>query len=411
MQHISRRHFVKAGASGVAITALPLEATAQSSSQDTLEEIEAKYIAKHAAIRALAYNKFKKRYSLSQEQLTAQFKESLPFLPSEGVDSVSLKGIIINVIDIASGGRLGDVLTLKWYADTFEISGMEDVFSKGIITGSGTPTGTDNAAAQDGSQENESLETHAQRVANAAENYLSNPTQERKNSLQEALVNERKFIEKNTETIREWTQISPGSYNIQGIGTTDEAAEKIKSFAKLNRDTIDAFSSQIDAQLDAIDTSDVQMTIPKFLQIYEQNIQYFADGIPEAFRGMLFGESLNVYLTETTGTKDTEQIQQAVNVITTSEGNISSFELIPSEDAGVHIYTTKAVINDITNSEQPVNEAQKALDDDEIILDGQGFVNDVKYEYGPDIVKTGSDIVDSASKFLQDTIDFVDNFF
>jgi hypothetical protein len=407
MSGIDRRQFIKTGVGGTAVAVFSLPTSAQENSKSAdLTRREARYIKKHAAMRAITYKKFAQRFNLTTDEVEEQFVEGLPFNPYESRNSIAINDIFINFIDISVGGKLGDVMTVAWYSDSFKTSGIKSVFNRGIKTGtSGTPIGPGDEGSQRAREENKALASAARQVAQSADNFLSNSSTSTRDSLRQSIENEQQIIENETDTIRKWAQIEPDSY--QSIGAVDDGASIVMEFSKRNVRALEEFSDDVNSQMVAVGSTKSQLFLPQFLSAYEQNIEDLRSDIPSTFRNMLFGQSMNIYFLKSEVSRNSDKIVQGFNFETANDGSVVSYDLLPSPDAAVHILTKKSVVEQIANSSNPVSTAQSALDDGQIVIDGQGLVNDIQYETLPGIYDAANNVVDGVSDAVDSISDIL----
>ncbi|MFB6071315.1 MAG: hypothetical protein ABEJ76_09855 [Halanaeroarchaeum sp.] len=400
MDRPTRRRVLRAGVVGAVGAVAPFGgvATAATTETDTasLAREEVRYVGKHASIRALAYAKFAKRFGLSRSHLETQFEEGLPFTPTQGIDSISLQDIGTAAVDVATRGKLGDVATVAWYAETFEMSGIKRVYNRGVDTGLGTPRGIGGAAARAAESENRGLLDRARTVADAAESTLDDPSPGGREGLLRALKRERRAIESETRWIRDWAEIDPNEY------PTTDAAETVRKIARLNVDLLEKFADRLRAHEAALTASDQSLAIPRFVWLYRRNADRFVSKVPAAIRGTLFDASVNLYLFADEVERNPEDSRRAINVVVGPAGAIEHYDLVPAPDAGVHVYTTRNVLRRAANSPRPVLTLRRAKNDGRIVVDGKGIGNDVKYEVAPSVVETIEDVYEGVTSAIDD---------
>lgn len=392
---------LKAGAGGLVSLPFVGQVTAQSEGSFTTHEAE--FIRKHAALRVGLYTKFADRFTLTDEMLLDQFRDSLPLGGAANLQDISLREQYIFMADLATKGIVGSALTLQWYKETEAVTQIARTYNQGIIAGGrASAHGGGRSASSDAAAENKDLANRAVDVAKAANSYQSNQSTANATRVSETLAREQTTLSSNTDTIQEWTTINPQKYTVKS-----EGPETVKQVAQSNQAAVNGFKKTLQKHKRAVDSAETELLLPEFINAYESNLALVNKTVPESLRGVIFGDTLNLYFMSESGSTSMENVDFAVSVSTGSNGKIRSYELLPQDTADAHIYTTEETIRNIVTADQPGNAAQEALNDDRITIEAKGLTNDIKYGSSVWFAENGDDLASGISDTIDDTVDGV----
>jgi len=392
---------LKAGVGG--LVSLPLVGQVTAQSERSFTTYEAEFVRKHAALRVGLYTKFADRFRLTDELLLDQFRDSLPLGGPANLRDVSLREQYLFMADLATKGIVGSALTLQWYSETEAVSRISRTYDQGIIAdGRASAYGMNRSASSDAAAENERLANRAVDVATAARSYQSNRSVANATRVSETLARERTALNSNTDTIQEWTTIDPRDYAV-----APEGPETVQQVAQSNQAAVNGFKQILQEHERAVDATGTELVVPKFIDAYESNLAFVDEAVPESLRGVLFGDTLNLYFMNESGSTTIENVDFAISVSTGSNGTIQSYALLPQDNVDAHVYTTEETIRTIATADQPGSAAQAALNDDRITIEGKGLTNDIKYGSSVWFAENGGDLAGGVSDTIDDTVDGV----
>lgn len=395
----TRRRALKAAGGIVAAASVADVGVAEASDEGSIADQQVRYIKKHAALRAAVYERFANRYVVSEEELESQFRDSY---------SYNLKEIILGFIDThLLGGAIDVTTTVEWYLQTRNQSSLS------LILDAGTdPKSFGGYEAESAQTENLRLADRARyagtsepSVYEAAAAWLDAESANAKAELVSSIDAELQRLN-DIDAIEAWSDIDPGDYvNVVSHSDARTIAESVETMAAANQKLLAAFRADLKAQKRLLTGSSAEQ--PFFLEmltLYEDNIGELENPIPFMGRDEFFDETINVNLMAKTGTTNEEDLENSYFVRTKPDGHVAAFDLVGSESANLEIYTTKAVVRRIADSDDPVAEARRALDAGEIEYHGRGYWNTAKYT----TVKTVSWAKDSVEDTVDEVGDFID---
>lgn len=398
---LTRRQLLKTSVGGLGVLTFSSRATAQSNRQ--LTRYEADLLRRHANIRIGIYTRFADRFQLTDEMLLEQFRDSLPLGGPQNLSDVKLRDLFLFTTDLVTKGIVGDALTLKWYEDTRARSQIARTYDQGmIIDGPASARGGNKSASSDAAEENQKLAESALNVATAADTYYSSPSTANRQRVLNAITDEYNALRSHTDTIQDWSSIDPDDYQLAG-----EGPKTVKQVAISNVAAISGFQEILQGHKTAITSGGSQLLLPQFLENYETNIELVRDQIPEAIRGLVFGDQVNLYFMHQPGSSDREDVEFAVYVSTGSDGEIEEYALLPRDDTDANIYTTEQKFREIVTSSDPGKAAQTALEEDTLRISGQGLSNDIKYGASEWFAESGQDLIDGVSDTADDISDSI----
>lgn len=356
---VTRRDFLEGGVAmfGIAGTQRPTAAATEIENAPSRERATARYIAKHAARRADVYEQFRVRYRMPDQ---GDIKDLF-----ERTTETSLREALVGLFDeIFLGGSVGFVETVAWYERAEETSGMYRTLERG-------PHPNESGERYQAAEINRNFRENAAKTAEEARKHAEELSETSRDALLKALETEHKAATSSEiqQTIGPWVEMDTNE--ISGGG------EAVRNMARQNYRAIRATASLAETHAEAI-RGEADLFFIDVLTAYRRNRDEVTPQIPGFLVNALGNERFNLYIVDDPSQKEPRAARR-IFYIKTSGSRLDRYELVGSDDANLHVFTTVETMNEIATAAAPLERLRTALDNDEMTYETRGLITSIKY--------------------------------